>query len=66
MLATMAIRRIEAEVNPANLASCALLLAVGFSLEGRLRKRWVSKGAAYDTNFYGCLAEDWLDRHHAA
>jgi RimJ/RimL family protein N-acetyltransferase len=63
---TMGIRRIEAEVNPANLASCALLLGVGFSLEGRLRKRWVAKGVAYDTNFYGCLAEGWIAEHHAA
>lgn len=52
---TLGIRRMEAEVNPDNLASCALLVAVGFTLEGRLRKRWVSKGAAYDTNFYGLL-----------
>ena len=53
------IRRIEAEVNPDNRASCALLVAAGFSLEGRLRKRWAAKGATYDTNFYGFLAEDW-------
>lgn len=55
------IRRIEAEVNPDNLASGALLAAVGFTLEGRLRKRWVAKGAAYDTNIYGCLAQEWRD-----
>jgi len=59
----LGIRRIEAEVNPDNLASCALLVAVGFTLEGRLRKRWVSRGVAYDTNYYGCLAEDWPARH---
>lgn len=63
----LGIRRIEAEVNPDNLASCALLAAVGFALEGRLRKRWVAKGVTYDTNFYGCLAEDWSEgvRHDA-
>ena len=55
----LGIRRIEAEVNPDNLASCGLLVAVGFALEGTLRKRWVAKGTAYDTNIYGCLAEDW-------
>ena len=55
-----AIRRIEAEVNPENLASCALLLRVGFVFEGRLRKRWVAKGNAYDTNIYSWLAEDRL------
>lgn len=57
--ASAGIRRIEAEVNPDNRASCGLLGAVGFVLEGRLRKRWVAKGTAYDTQIYGCLAEDW-------
>lgn len=54
------IRRIEAEVNPDNLASNALLLRLGFVREGLLRQRWVAKGAAYDTHLYGCLAQDWL------
>lgn len=56
----LGIRRIEAEVNPENLASCALLTRVGFAFEGRLRKRWVAKGIDYDTNIYGWLAEDRL------
>jgi ribosomal-protein-alanine N-acetyltransferase len=60
--AAMGIRRIEAEVNPANTMSCALLSKIGFVLEGTHRKRWVGKGAAYDTNFYGLLAEDWSHR----
>lgn len=58
----LGIRRIEAEVNPDNAASCRLLAGVGFVLEGRLRKRWVAKGEAHDTNVYGCLAEEWLAR----
>lgn len=57
--AGLGIRRIEAEVNPDNAASCALLARVGFVLEGTLRKRWMAKGVAYDTHIYGCLAEDW-------
>ena len=40
-------------------ASCALLQSLGFTLEGRLRQRWVTKGQADDTNFYGCLAQEW-------
>ncbi len=56
----LGIRRIEAEVNPDNVASCTLLTRVGFVLEGALRKRWVAKGAAYDTNVYGCLVDEWL------
>ena len=55
----LGVRRIEAEVNPENLASCALLVAVGFVLEGTLRRRWVAKGSAHDTHIYGCLADEW-------
>jgi len=55
----LSIRRIEAEVNPANAASNRLLQEIGFTLEGTLRKRWVAKGVAYDTNFYACLAGEW-------
>ncbi len=54
----LGMRRIEAEVNPQNLASCRLLLQVGFTFEGTLRQRWSAKGVAYDTNMYGWLAED--------
>lgn len=54
------LRRLEAEVDPANEPSNALLARLGFVREGRLRKRWVGKdGAAYDTNIYGALAEEW-------
>ena len=55
----MAIRRIEAQVNTANTASNALLLAIGFKHEGLLRQRWVDKGAGRDVHFYGCLAGEW-------
>lgn len=55
----LAIRRMEAQVNPDNLASNALLLAMGFVAEGTLRQRWVNQGRAVDTNFYGLLATDW-------
>lgn len=62
----LAVRRIEAEVNPDNEASNALLLSLGFVHEGCLRKRWVAKGVAYDTNIYGCLAHEWPPRRPAA
>jgi RimJ/RimL family protein N-acetyltransferase len=55
----LALRRLEAEVNPSNAASARLLLDVGFTLEGTLRKRWVARDGAYDTNFFGLLAEEW-------
>jgi len=62
----MDIRRIEAEVNPANGASCALLERVGFTLEGWLRQRWTGKGAIYDTHLYGLLVGEWSVRRDAA
>jgi len=55
----LALRRLEAEVNPANAASAQVLLDVGFTLEGTLRKRWVAKDGAYDTKFFGLLAQEW-------
>lgn len=55
----LGLRRIEAEVNPANVASNALLRRVGFTLEGTLRQRWMAKGMIYDTHIYGCLAQEW-------
>lgn len=59
----LGMRRIEAEVNPANTASNALLQRLGFVREGLLRQRWVGRGGAYDTHIYGCLAHEW--RSHA-
>lgn len=56
------IRRIEAEVDPRNVASNALLLGLGFVREGMLRQRWITKGVANDTNIYGCLSHEWIDR----
>ncbi len=53
------LRRLEAEVNPDNRASDALLRRLGFTHEGVLRKRWKAKGAVYDINFYGLLSDEW-------
>ena len=56
---TYALRRLEAEVNPVNEASCRLIQKLGFAQEGRLRHRWFSKGIAHDTNIYGLLRDEW-------
>lgn len=53
------IRRIEAEVNPANTASCRLLEGLGFQAEGLARQRWTAKGRTYDTRLYGLLVDEW-------
>jgi [ribosomal protein S5]-alanine N-acetyltransferase len=55
----LGLRRLEAEVNPLNAASCRLLERLGFRNEGLLRQRWVAKGAAYDIRFYGLLRDEW-------
>lgn len=52
---TGAVRRFEAEVNPRNEASRALLLSLGFVHEGCRRQRWLAKGAVYDVDCYGLL-----------
>jgi ribosomal-protein-alanine N-acetyltransferase len=57
-------RRLEAQVNPDNLASNRLLGKLDFIHEGCLRQRWISKGQPTDTNFYGLLRHDWATPDH--
>ena len=53
------LRRIEAEVNPANVGSMRVLQALGFMQEGLLRQRWVGKdGQPYDIAYFGLLREE--------
>jgi len=56
------LNRIEANVDPDNVASNRLLLKLGFVLEGRLRENWVTKGNPGDTHVYGLLRRDWVAR----
>jgi RimJ/RimL family protein N-acetyltransferase len=58
LFSSLAIRRIEAEVDVANTASHQLLLRLGFAVEGRLRQRWVVRERCYDVHLYGLLATD--------
>lgn len=53
------LRRLEAEVNPQNLASLRLLHKLGFTREGLLRQRWAAKGDPYDTHIFGLLRDEW-------
>lgn len=53
------LRRLEAEVNPANAASTRLLQRLGFTQEGLLRQRWVSRGQPYDVAVFGLLTHEW-------
>jgi RimJ/RimL family protein N-acetyltransferase len=55
----MALRRLEAEVDPRNPASSGLLLRLGFQHEGLLRERWVTRGEPKDVGIYGLLQREW-------
>ena len=52
---TLGLRRLEADVNPLNLASVRLLERLGFVREGLLRQRWVTKGQVSDSLLFGLL-----------
>ncbi|MEQ1597486.1 MAG: GNAT family protein [Casimicrobium sp.] len=55
----MALRRLEAEVNPQNAASIALLERLRFKREGLARERWVNKGVPIDVVTFGLLKREW-------
>jgi [ribosomal protein S5]-alanine N-acetyltransferase len=61
---SLGLRRIEAEVSTRNPASARLLVRLGFTKEGLLRKRWIVKGHAEDVEIFGLLrGELRLPRH---
>jgi RimJ/RimL family protein N-acetyltransferase len=60
------LRRLEAEVDPANIASNNLLTKLGFSCEGCLRQHWYAQDGNYDTNIYGLLRDKWLAKRGIA
>ncbi len=55
----LALNRIEADIDPLNLASCALVERAGFQREGYLRERWRVGGGVQDTALYGLLRKDY-------
>jgi RimJ/RimL family protein N-acetyltransferase len=58
-MSTMDLRRLEAQVNPANARSGQLLRGLGFVREGLLRQRWLDKGEPVDVEMYGLLRDEW-------
>ena len=52
----MDLHRVEADVDPENAASLALLARLGFREEGRLAERWFTYGAWRDSVVLGLLA----------
>ncbi|MEJ2793672.1 GNAT family N-acetyltransferase [Iodobacter sp. LRB] len=56
------LNRVEADIDPRNMASAKSLERLGFSREGYLRERWIVDGVVSDTALYGLLVSDWHDR----
>ena len=55
---TMGLQRLEAELDPRNVASAKVLERTGFSFEGLQRRNYFAKGELSDTALYGMLRED--------
>ncbi len=53
------LNRVEADIDPRNLASAKCLERLGFQYEGLLRERWIVDGEISDTGFYGLLRREW-------
>lgn len=58
----LGLHRLEADIDPANLASEQSLRRLGFQREGLLRERWIVAGKTADTALFGLLAREWLAR----
>ena len=57
------LNRIEADVDPRNVASAKTLERLGFKREGLLRERWIVGGEVSDSAMYGLLLRDWRLGH---
>ncbi|MEP7042812.1 MAG: GNAT family N-acetyltransferase [Dokdonella sp.] len=58
---TLGLNRIEADIDPQNIASCRLVERAGFQREGTLRERWRVGGGVQDTALYGLLRRDYRE-----
>lgn len=54
-------RRVFADTDPDNKPSIALLRALGFTLEGRLRAEWRTHIGVRDSLIYGVLSSEWRE-----
>lgn len=54
------LERIEADIDPRNLASCKLVEKLGFKREGLLRQRWRVNGETCDSALYGLLRAEFI------
>ena len=56
---TLALHRLEADIDPRNVASAKSLERLGFKKEGHLRERWIVNGEVSDSSLYGLLRREW-------
>ena len=59
---TLNLHRLEADIDPRNLASAKTLERLGFQKEGHLRERWIVNDEISDTVFYGLLDREWAEQ----
>jgi ribosomal-protein-alanine N-acetyltransferase len=57
---TLDLHRIEADIDPRNIASIKTVERLGFKREGYLRERWQTNGEIQDAFFYGLLRREWV------
>jgi len=55
----LGLHRVEADIDPRNLASARSLERLGFVREGYLRERWIVDEEVSDSALYGLLHRDW-------
>ncbi|TXH51963.1 MAG: N-acetyltransferase [Burkholderiaceae bacterium] len=55
----LGLHRLEADIDPRNIASARSLESLGFTREGLLRERWIVGGEVSDSALYGLLAREW-------
>ena len=58
----LALRRLEAEVDSRNTRSARVLAQLGFTAEGLLRERWLTRGEPCSVTAYGLLQREWQQR----
>lgn len=61
----LGLRRLEADIEPRNLASVRALERLGFEREGLLRERWQVADEISDSVLMGLLAREWRARRAA-
>lgn len=57
--AALDLNRVEADIDPANIASGRVLEKLGFRKEGYMPERWIVHGEPADTVNYGLLRRYW-------